>query len=315
MVNQSKSRLVPCTLCSGDYHYGAGALINSLHASGFRGTFCVGCVPPFPPWSVSAKTKGDFTILTIDDDFQVIFIPWLTERNLSMEKPGFMSYVLERAAPDSDGVLFFDADIVVHGPWRFFENWVQQGVALCLDACYPLVPGGHPWRSDWRELAAKAGFNNIRELEYYVNSGYVGILRNQSHLLQCWNDLIQFYLGAQTVRPKTVKFAERDQAIVSDQDLLNVALMATSAPLSMIGKEGMDFVPAGYTMAHAIEPKKPWQKSFLKSAIKGSQASTAEKAYWRYAEGPIRLFSRSYIARKRIAIKIASAIGRFYGRS
>lgn len=313
--HDGSSALVPCTLFSGNYHFGVGALANSLHRHGFRGTMCVGYNPPLPPWSVATQREDEDTIFEVSSDFRMRFIPWPTKRNLSLEKPRFLLHVLDTLFPQSEGVLFFDADITIHGAWTFFEAWLRQGIALCLDLSYPLVPAGHPWRTGWRSLANESGYKECRDLEYYVNSGFVGVSRTQRATIQCWAALIDTFLLSQECNAASVKFATRENPFVGDQDMLNAALMATSAPLSIIGQEGMDFTCSGYTMSHATDDAKPWNKRFIQRALAGYPPGAADKTYWHYADHPIRLFTPQHIARTQLAIKMASAIGRIYRRS
>jgi hypothetical protein len=311
----TNATLVPCTLYSGDYHLGVGALANSLYRNGFRGTLCVGYQPPLPPWAKEAKVFGDDMILQVCPDFFLRFIAWSSKHNLSLEKARFLLHVLDEAAPESEGALLFDADITVHGSWAFFEQWVRQGVALCLDVCYPLVPSGHPWRHGWEVLAREAGYQQIRNLDYYVNSGFVGVCRSERPTIHCWAALIETFLRSQSSLANSVKFANRERAFVGDQDMLNAALMATESRLSLIGLEGMDFSPAGYTMSHAVEGAKPWRKKFIMQAISGHPPSAADKTFWRYADHPIHIHGSLTVAMKRLTLKIAGVIGRFYRRS
>jgi len=316
ITDKSYSGLVPCTLYSGHYHYGVGALANSLYRNGFRGTMCVGYIPPLPPWAAGAQRDGDHIILEVNADFHLRFIAWPTEQNLTFEKARFLLHILDEVEPEAEGALFFDADIAVHGNWQFFEEWLRQGVALCLDLCYPLVPARHPWRAGWRALAMEAGYDSSRNLEYYVNGGFVGVPRAQRELLECWVALIDTFLHQQSSPVRAMKLAERENAFGSDdQDMLNAAVMATSVPLSIIGQEGMDFAPAGYTMSHAVSGVKPWRMNFIAQALAAHPPAMADKTFWHYADYPIPLFSPLRITLTRLAIKMASAIGRFYGRS
>src|SRR5215471_4869159 len=167
-VKEVRNNLVPCTLYSGHYHFGVGALANSLYHSGFRGRMCVGYELPLPPWAASIRHVGDKSVLEVEPGFAIEFIRWRSRGNFSLEKARFLLHVLDEVATNAVGVLHFDADLVVRASWRFFERWLEQGVALCLDACYPLVPALHPWRREWRELAA-ADCKIHRDLEYYAN--------------------------------------------------------------------------------------------------------------------------------------------------
>jgi hypothetical protein len=312
-IKEVRGNFVPCTLYSGHYHFGVGALANSLYRSGFRGRVCVGYEPPLPPWAALARQVGEKAVLEVDSGFAIEFIRWPSRRNLSLEKARFLLHVLDEAASDALGVLHFDADVVVKASWSFFESWLEQGVALCLDACYPLVPTLHPWRREWRELAAAEG-NVFRNLEYYVNSGFVGVPRQHREFARCWAALIDRYVSQTSRMPNQVKFNPRERAFTGDQDMLNAAMMATDVPLSIIGQDAMDFTPGGYLMSHALDEPKPWQRNFLLSALSGRPPVVAEKAYWQYADFPIRLFTPLRMALTKAGLRTASAMGRFYAR-
>ena len=307
------SKFVACTLFTGHYHFGAGALANSLYQRGFRGTIYMGFQRPLPAWADgTSETDGQVTVAPAPG-LIVKLLPWASSRNLSLEKPRFLLHVLDHLAPEAAGALFFDADVVVKATWTFFEEWVAQGVALCLDASYPIVPSNHPWRHAWRELAA-GETTARRDLEYYVNSGFVGLPRTGRDVARCWAALIDRFLEQRKILD-CVKFDTRENAFVGDQDMLNAALMATSAPLSIIGRDGMDFAPGGFVMSHAIEEPKPWQRRFIASALSGRPPSPAEKNYWQYVESPIKLFSPARVTATRASLRVASSIGRFYSRT
>lgn len=309
----SPSKLVACTLFSGHYHFGAGALANSLYQRGFRGTIYMGFQRALPPWAGGGGDPDGQATLAAAPGLTIRFLPWASARNLSLEKPRFLLHVLDRLAPEAPGALFFDADVVVKASWTFFEEWVAQGVALCLDASYPIVPSTHPWRRAWRTLAATETAVH-RDLEYYLNSGFVGLPRTGREVARCWAALIDRFLEQREIIDD-VKFDTRENAFVGDQDMLNAALMATSAPLSIIGRDGMDFAPGGFVMSHAIEEPKPWQRRFIASALSGRPPSPAEKNYWQYVESPIRLFPPAQVTATRASLRVASSIGRFYSRS
>jgi hypothetical protein len=307
------SKFVACTLFTGHYHLGAGALANSLYQRGFRGTIYMGFQRPVPPWAKGASDADGVPTFAAAAGLTVKFLPWASVRNLSLEKPRFLLHVLDTLAPEAAGALFFDADVVVKASWTFFEQWVAQGVALCLDASYPIVPANHPWRHAWRQLAADESTTQ-RDLEYYVNSGFVGLPRTGRDVARCWAALIDRFLEQREIIDN-VKFDTRENAFVGDQDMLNAALMATSAPLSIIGRDAMDFAPGGFIMSHAIEEPKPWQRHFIASALSGRPPSPAEKNYWRCVESPIKLFPSARVTATRAALRVASSIGRFYSRT
>src|SRR5690348_11876699 len=111
---------IVCTLFEGAYHYGVGALANSLYAAGYRGSMWVGYRGALPPWARGAgQGRGCWEVPV-------------------------------------DALFYFDPDITNRGPWRFYEEWVSHGVALCEDV-YPVFPADHPWRAAWREFAERNG--------------------------------------------------------------------------------------------------------------------------------------------------------------
>ena len=99
----------------------------------------------------------------------------------------------------------------------------------------------------------------------------------------------------------------------SDQDALNVAAMYSEYPLSTMGPEAMGFVPAGFTMFHAVGLK-PWRKAFLQKALAGVPPTEADKFFLTQVSTPIRVYSPWRLHARRIACSTAAFIGRFYRR-
>ncbi|CAN8141314.1 hypothetical protein THIOSC13_540001 [uncultured Thiomicrorhabdus sp.] len=87
--------------------------------------------------------------------------------------------------------------------------------------------------------------------------------------------------------------------------------MAWDGRYSIIGKEGMDILPGGFTMSHALGSPKPWMKKFIRSSLRGNGPTMPDKHYWNYTSSPIKLFSSRYVKNKKISIKIASLAGKF----
>ena len=74
---------IVCTLFEGHYHYGVGALINSLHASGFKGRMICGHRGSEPSWANAARQ--------LRDGIEVSFVPVGTNVHFSNYKPQFLS--------------------------------------------------------------------------------------------------------------------------------------------------------------------------------------------------------------------------------
>jgi hypothetical protein len=82
-----------------------------------------------------------------------------------------------------------------------------------------------------------------------------------------------------------------------------------------MGPEGMDFIPGGFTMSHAVGTSKPWRKHFIASALRAVPPNIADKIFWSNVYGPIKPYSSSQIKMKKVALGIASLIGRFYRKN
>lgn len=294
------------TLYENHYHYGVGALLNSLVSSGFKGLFLVGYKGSIPPWinQLSQTSEKEFNI---NSEITVKFILIDTEIHFGYYKPQFIKHVFD-TYPLVDNVYYFDPDIVVNAQWSFFKSWVKVGTALCLDNCFPFVHRNHPWRAEWKELA-KNEQNTDCIIDYYVNSGFIGINRANSLLIDKWILLTEQY----RISGGDVSLFEKNahRAFKGDQDLLNAALtICPEIIISIIGTEGMGFTEPTYLMAHAIDSIKPWKANFVKEVlINGSKPSGAAKYFFSYCEYPIRIFSKRTILLKKINIKIASGIG------
>jgi hypothetical protein len=304
---------VICTLFEGDYHFGVGALVNSLYRHGYRGLVWAGYRGVLPRWASPFRKAADYVEFEVGDGCAIRFVKVVTERHLTNHKPEFMLDVWRRRCPDAAALFYFDPDIIVKCAWPFFEEWTACGVAVCEDVNSPMA-ASHPIRHAWRRFCAKHGVLLSRVLDAYVSGGFLGVRPGHLALLERWKQLIDALEG-ETGNLKQIGYRERPYAFYNgDQDVLNMILMSSNEDLSLIGREGMGFVPGGYTMSHAAGGVKPWRKRLLASAISGIPPTLADKEYWENVEQPIRLYSVSAQRWHRWNLVASSAVGRFVRR-
>ncbi|TDO97065.1 hypothetical protein [Flavobacterium sp. 245] len=295
------------TLFEGHYEKGVGALVNSLVRSSFKGIIYVGYRGNLPVW-VNQLQKSDNTF-KIGNDVQLVFELLDVEMHFGYYKPSFMKKVAEANA-DLTNIYYFDPDIVVNAPWSFISNWTNNGVSVCLDNCFPFVHHTHPWRKEWQKLANN---QSTCELNYYANSGFIGIHKDSLALLDRWISLTEKYKDIDGDLSQFEKAGHR--AFKGDQDLLNAAMtISQDISFSIIGSEGMGFTDPAYLMAHAVETVKPWKNNFTQQLVsKGFKPSTAAKMFFNYCQYPIEIYSKSQLKIKKMDIKLASIMGRMLG--
>lgn len=311
-----------CTLFEGDYHYGLGALVNSLCAHGFRGTIWAGYRGDLPPWAQPCESHDGHSVFTVSDHCLIRFIPLQTGAHLTNYKPDFMLSVLE-LAPALEAIYYVDPDITVIAPWSFFEEWVSCGVALCEDVNSPLYEN-HPRRVAWRRHYEPRGMPLRYKGPQYANGGFQGIARSDFAFLETWRT-------AQEIMAPLIGGLEKSMFSDSslpreklhhlfpfnrtDQDALNVAVEATAQPVSMMGKEAMGFAPGGIVIPHALGSLKPWNKHMTFCALDGRAPTAADCGYWSHAQAPIRLYPKPTLFLKHLDMLCGKAIGRLMSRT
>lgn len=307
-----------CTFCEGHYHYGLAALINSLYNNGFKGNIYAGYRGQLPFWSAERVEtnlfgKGGFT-LKVADGLDLHFILVNTDFNLTNYKPFFMINILENFEPDIEAVVYIDPDIVVKCDWNFFERWMSHGVALVHEIINNDMPASHPIRKEWEKVIRKCNEQVVRSINSYINGGFCGVSRSNFEFIYLWAKIIEKAIENYNFKPTLFLQSERTHIFFAgDQDALNVTAMCSVSPISEIGPEGMDFIPGGWTMSHALGSPKPWNNNFILSVIKGRPPSLADKAYWANVQGPIII--HKYYNIKNLVISCAAFIGRFYRRN
>ena len=306
---------VICTLYEGNYHLGLGALLNSLHARGFRGHFFAGHRGDIPPWAADRVRKnGAGWLFDVSGDCTLHFVPVQTETHLNNYKPHFLLELMEKHCPNEQNFFFFDPDIVVKAPWSFFEHWVAQGVALCEDVNHYL-PRNHPVRLAWKKYAAERGLAVRQEIDKFYNGGFIGVRREHKDFLAAWKQLFDLRRADGVDLGRFELGGFEFPYLFLDQDLMNLALMLLPFRISAVGPEGMDFQPGGYVMSHSAGDRKSWTKPFVWEALKGRAPSRADKEFIRHTQSPIRIYSPAQLATRRLGVMVGSAIGRFYRRS
>ena len=225
-----------------------------------------------------------------------------------------MRRVFEQFLQPEDTLCYFDPDITIKSRWSFFEEWVQNGLALVEDGTFPYLPSDHPLRYQWLKVANSAGLTQKRWPSRYYNSGFVGVPGGLRDVVSAWELLLD---AAHAFGYDTTELASTDRTSpwqATDQDLLNIVVMTTDVPLSTLGPECMDFRPGGYVMSHAVNSPKPWERDYLKFALQGKPPNLSDKGFWANSEHPIRLFPESVVRKRNLALKAAIAMGRVWHR-
>ncbi|RZK45097.1 MAG: hypothetical protein EOO61_01255 [Hymenobacter sp.] len=313
---------VICTLFEGSHHYGVAALINSLSAQGYRGVVYAGYRGPLPAWAASAKEdlasswSGSRT-LEIIAGLTITFLPFETKNHFSNCKPPLMLRLWDSLARGATAMFYIDPDIVLTTPWAAIEEWLSCGVTLCEDVNSP-IPAYHPIRIAWRRYFGQKGFNLRFKDIIYANAGFVGISAENRSFLTTWQALMDAMAPAigglhnsGFTSGESALFAPFDNA---DQDALNATVEAWDGVVSLVGKEGMALTTGTSLMSHAIGRNKPWLLPPLGQALRGRPPRRADRDYWDMANEPILAHPPGLVKRRKLEIKVASLIGRFYRR-
>ena len=309
------NRAAVCTLFEGDYHYGVGALVNSLYAAGFRGSLWAGYKGDLPPWAI-VDANG---VMQVSDGLEIHFVRLATDWHLTNYKPTFMRELWEKEGANWSALFYFDPDIVVKAKWQEFEFWTENGVAVVEDVMNGRVGPTHPLRARWKAFAAKLGVSVVRSGEAFCNGGFLGIQRRDRLFLELWEGLLAGIFIHYEINPKKFmcegRYTRAFPFIGTDQDTLNLALMSYGGNISMAGPEGMDFQYGGYFMSHAIASPKPWRRGTVRMALGGVSPTMAVKNYWRHVDAPICLYNSHTVRFAKVRLTLATLIGRFYRRS
>ena len=310
-----------CTLYEGHYHLGVAALINSVANRGFKGSVYVGYRGTPPDWFSKATDDSSLgwagaRTLILSPDIQIHFLPLTVSYQLTNYKPVFMLELFAGPGKDTDRIAYFDPDIVIKCNWEFFETWMSHGVALVHEIVNNDMPPNHPIRREWEKVATYCNKIPTRQLTSYINAGFFGVSKAGIEFLELYRDVMDVARKHYKYEDSNFQFTvdHSDIFYAKDQDALNIAAMCCDCAISEMGPEAMDFTNGGFTMSHAVGSPKPWAKKFISSAFKGVPPSMAEKVYWANVDGPINIFPASKIKSTLNALKISSAIGRFYKR-
>jgi hypothetical protein len=316
-------RVVVCTLFEKQYHLGVAVLINSLARAGFTGEFHAGFRGPLPPWAERAAPRDAATWdMPVEGGPRLVFKQVETDAHFTNYKPDFMLETL--AVSDADAVLYFDPDVVVNATWRYLEEWLSCGVAVCDDVNSPMAEN-HPRRVGWRRFFAEHGCALYYRGSRYANGGVVGVMREHGRFLEVWRDLLAAVTtslgGADVVgigggRNLEGAYGFADCFRQPDQDVLNAALEACpDIPVSFLGKQAMGFDAGTPQLPHATGGRKPWTRRFLREALQGRAPARVDKYFWQFADGPLQPFDASCIRATRWRVTVASALGRFIRRT
>ncbi|MEO7310414.1 MAG: hypothetical protein ABIX01_08460 [Chitinophagaceae bacterium] len=316
-----------CTLFESHYHYGLAALTNSLSHYGFSGSIFAGYRGVLPGWANIAKEDASLewpggTTMVVSPAIKLHFLPLDTDYHLTNYKPDFMQRLWKGPARDAGGMYYLDPDIVTSVRWSFFEEWSSSGIALCEDVNSPL-PLHHPRRLAWRKYFKNTNISLQARETIYANGGFVGLTKDNSDFLELWKKVQEAMapeIGglncsslAGTPLPESARgpYAPFGK---TDQDALNIAVEAWEGRVNFVGKEGMAFIQGAPMLPHALGAPKPWHQKPISQALNGRPPRRVDSDYWKFANGSVNAQKPGLVKRRKLALKVASFISRFYYR-
>lgn len=297
---------VVTTAAEGDYFIGVAALTNSLVRAGFAGEVIVACRGPRPGWIAALPTEGDGHRVAPSVRLRLVEVPgpW----HLGNRRAHFIVDIFQRIQPAARVVYYFDTDIVVTGRWETLARWAQDGVVAALDVSDAFMPPNHAYRAEWRRMIARCGLP-CREATGYLNSGCVGISRAHADFARVWARLMDG-LAADGADMRSLRGTGKPEYARMDQDMMNVAAMAATTPMALLGFEAMGVYPrVGEIMPHAMFHKKPWRRPYLLDALRGMPPGRAHLAWWMFADGPLRPFGPWSLRWRKAHVAFARAVG------
>lgn len=304
---------VVTTLYEKHYDYGVGVLVNSLIDSNFQGIICVGYKGSLPFWlNQLQKVENDIYRLTSD-----IFIRFDLLENIGMHLGYYKPYYLKKMYDFyslANAWFYFDPDIIITSKWSFYEEWVKSGVCLCQDSNYTLVHWNHPWRNRWRNDFSFLLVDVDKSLNFYINSGFIGVDKSNFSIIDFWIKVNDLYIDL----GHPIDFFDKENGqgpYKGDQDVLNATMtLRSDLSYSIIGKEGMAFDFPLTFMAHAIDAsgQKPWNKKYIKNALKGIKPSISDELFLMHSFSPINIYSKKQFLFRKLLIKIAKLINRLW---
>lgn len=278
-----------CTLFEKDYHYGAAALINSLCANGFKGTFFGALRGDFPAWAATAEKIGPHTRrFSPTQDVEVILEQINPTVHLAHYKPTLMLELLERFSPQF--IYYFDPDIVLKGKWNQIERWVGDGIGICEDIRADVSPF-HPQKIGWAVWLKEKGYTLARAIDSrYYNSGFIGLPASERRFIELWEELIQ-KIEKELGELKQLSYDDiLNPFYLPDQEAFNMVTYLEDFPIRALGPEAMDFKAGGLILSHAIGPNKPWRGHFLTALQRGRPIPLPIQKFFAYIDCPLRVF-------------------------
>lgn len=300
------------TLAEKDYFLGFSAFLNSLVRHGpYVDTIIVGYRGELPGW-FPELTQFEFgEKFTSRSGIEIQLVKLSGHLHMVHEKPNWLRYISTVIAPGASEYYFFDSDVVINTRMTFFGEWLTHGVAVCGDVNFPFHRS-HPHRKTWAGYAKAAGHEILNEMDGYYNSGFLGWTADTQGFIDDWNDA--FAMMAPHSGDMT-KFRVYDRSYpvkTTNQDSLNLALMITDQPYSLLGPEAMGFVPGLKLMYHPIGPK-PWRRNFFLDFFRGRPPRESDVIYWKNVNGSeLAPFSSLKVKLKVFSSKFFRFTGRFY---